>query len=73
MFIESAKATADQGTDEQLKKGLLFPPQSKILKTEVSTVLQTATSIFNCDLERVDQPEDINYWLRAMLYKPQYS
>jgi len=60
-------------TDEQLKKGLLFPPQSKILETEVRTILQIATLIFNWDLAKVDQPEDINAWLREILYKPQHS
>lgn len=73
MFIEAEKATADQVTDEQLKKGMLFPPQSNILETEVRTAVRVATLIFNRDLARVDQPKDINARLRTMLYKPQYS
>lgn len=56
MFIKAARATANQRTDEQLKKGLLFPPQSSILETEVRTAVQIATLIFNRDLARVDQP-----------------
>jgi len=73
MFIEAAKATADQVTDEQRKKGLLFPPQSNILEAEVCTAVRIATLVFERNLARVDQPKDVNAWLRAMLYKPQYG
>ena len=73
MFIEAAKATADQVTDEQLKKGLLFPPQSNILEAEVRTAVRIAALVFKRNLARVDQPKNINAWLRAMLYKPQYG
>src|SRR5262249_5405783 len=34
MFIEAAHAVADQVSPEQLKLGMLFPPQSHILETE---------------------------------------
>ena len=73
MFVEAAKATADQVTDEQLKKGLLFPPQSNILEAEVRTAVRIAALVFKRNLARVDQPKDISAWLRAMLYKPQYG
>jgi malate dehydrogenase (oxaloacetate-decarboxylating)(NADP+) len=33
MFIEAARAVADQVTPEQLKLGMLFPPQSDILES----------------------------------------
>ena len=74
MFIEAARATADQVTDNQLKMGMLFPPQSNILDTEVRTAVRAAEIIFERNLAQVDapQPDDINAWLRAMLYKPEY-
>jgi malate dehydrogenase (oxaloacetate-decarboxylating)(NADP+) len=74
MFIEAARATADQVTDNQLKMGMLFPPQSNILDTEVRTAECVAGLVFECNLEGVDapRPHDINFWLKAMLYKPEY-
>jgi malate dehydrogenase (oxaloacetate-decarboxylating)(NADP+) len=74
MFIEAARATADQVTDNQLKMGMLFPPQSNILDTEVCTAERVAGLIFERNLELVDapRPQDINAWLKAMLYKPEY-
>lgn len=73
MFIEAARGTADQVTDKQRKMGLLFPPQSDILETEVQTAQQVAALVFKRNLARVDPPKDINAWFQAMLYKPEYT
>lgn len=73
MFIEAAKATADQVTEKQRKLGMLFPPQSNILETEVRTAERVARLVFEGNLERVDPPKDIRDWLRAMLYNPKYT
>jgi hypothetical protein len=35
MFVEAAHALADQVTPAELEQGLLFPPQSNILETEI--------------------------------------
>lgn len=73
MFIEAARATADQVTDKQRKMGMLFPPQSNILDTEVRTAERIARLVFERSLARVDRPKDTSAWLRAMLYKPEYT
>ena len=73
MFIEAARATADQVTDKQRKMGMLFPPQSNVLDTEVRTAERVVELVFERNLARVDPPKDINVWLRAMLYKPEYT
>jgi malate dehydrogenase (oxaloacetate-decarboxylating)(NADP+) len=73
MFIEAAKATADQVTDKQRKMDMLFPPQSNVLDTEVRTAERVARLVFERSLARIDPPKDINAWLRAMLYKPEYT
>lgn len=73
MFIEAARATADQVTDKQLKMGMLFPPQSNVLDTEVRTAERVAELAFERSLARVNPPKDINAWLRGMLYKPEYT
>jgi malate dehydrogenase (oxaloacetate-decarboxylating)(NADP+) len=73
LFIEAARATADQVTDKQRNMGMLFPPQSNVLDTEVRTAERVARLVFERSLARVDPPKDINAWLRAMLYKPEYK
>jgi malate dehydrogenase (oxaloacetate-decarboxylating)(NADP+) len=72
MFIEAAHATADQVTPEQLKLGMLFPPQSNILEVEVQTAVRVAKLIFDSDLARVDRPRDIHAWIEGQLYRPRY-
>ena len=73
MFIEAAHGVADQVTPEQLKQGLLYPPQSNILEAEVRTAERVAALVFERNLAGVERPKDINSWLRAQLYKPEYA
>src|SRR5215831_14319730 len=73
MFIEAAHAVADQVTPEQLKLGMLFPPQSNILEVEVKTAARVAKLVFDAGLARVDRPANIEAFIRRHLYKPEYQ
>jgi malate dehydrogenase (oxaloacetate-decarboxylating)(NADP+) len=73
MFIEAAHAVADQVTSEQLKLGMLFPPQSNILEVEVQTAARVAKLVFDADLARVDRPANMEEFIRRHLYKPEYQ
>src|SRR3984893_8636889 len=73
MFIEAAHAVADQVTSEQLKLGILFPPQSNILEVEVQTAARVATLIFDAGLARVERPANMEAFIRQHLYKPEYQ
>jgi malate dehydrogenase (oxaloacetate-decarboxylating)(NADP+) len=72
MFIEAAHALADQVTPEQLKLGMLFPPQSNILEVEVQTAARVAKLVFDAGLARVDRPADMTAFIRKHIYKPEY-
>ena len=72
MFIEAARATAEQVTDEQRATGMLYPPQSNVLETEVRTASRVAKLAFDRNLAQVDRPGDIEAWVRGLLYKPDY-
>jgi malate dehydrogenase (oxaloacetate-decarboxylating)(NADP+) len=72
MFIEAARATADQVTDAQRDRGMLFPPQSNVLETEIATAERVAAIAFDRKLAQVDRPKDIGAWIRGLLYKPEY-
>ncbi|HET7840811.1 MAG TPA: NAD-dependent malic enzyme, partial [Terriglobia bacterium] len=73
MFIEAAQATADQVTDAQRSLGMLFPPQTNVLETEIRTAERVAAVMFDQGLARVERPQDIGRWLREKIYKPEYS
>ena len=72
MFIEAARAVADQVTPAELNQGLLYPPQSNILETEIKTAARVAKVVFDNNLARVDRPSDLESFIRAHVYKPEY-
>lgn len=72
MFIEAAHAVADQVTAEQLKLGMLFPPQSNILETEIQTAARVAKLVFDSGLARVERPKDMVAFIREHVYRPEY-
>jgi malate dehydrogenase (oxaloacetate-decarboxylating)(NADP+) len=72
MFIESAQALADQMTPGQLKQGLLYPPQSNILETEIKVAARVAKVVCESDLARVARPADYEVFIRSHVYKPEY-
>jgi malate dehydrogenase (oxaloacetate-decarboxylating)(NADP+) len=72
MFIEAARAVADQVTPEQLQLGMLFPPQSDILEVEIQTAARVAKVIFDADLARAKRPANIRSWIEGQVYHPQY-
>ena len=73
MFIEAAHAVADQVTSEQLKLGMLFPPQSNILEVEIETAARVAKLVFDSGLARVERPDDMVTFIRQHVYKPLYQ
>jgi malate dehydrogenase (oxaloacetate-decarboxylating)(NADP+) len=73
MFIEAAHAVADQVTPDQLKRGMLFPPQSNILEVEVQTAARVAKLVFDSGLARVKQPQDCVAFIREHVYRPEYT
>jgi malate dehydrogenase (oxaloacetate-decarboxylating)(NADP+) len=72
MFVESARAVADQMTMDQLDHGLLYPPQSNILETEVKTAARVAKVVFENKLARVERPSDLEALIRGHVYRPKY-
>jgi malate dehydrogenase (oxaloacetate-decarboxylating)(NADP+) len=73
MFIEAANAVADQVTPDQLKLGMLYPPQSNILEVEIQTAARVAKLVFDAGLARVTRPTDLVAFIREHVYKPEYS
>jgi malate dehydrogenase (oxaloacetate-decarboxylating)(NADP+) len=73
MFVVAARAVADQVTQAELDSGLLYPPQSNILQTEVAVAVQVADTIFARGLAGVKKPADVRKFVEGQLYKPEYT
>jgi malate dehydrogenase (oxaloacetate-decarboxylating)(NADP+) len=72
MFIVAARAVADQVTKTQLEEGMLYPPQSDILESELQTATRVAAVVFDRGLSRVDKPADVAKFIRQHAYRPKY-
>ena len=73
MFIEAARAVADQVPPDLLNQGSLYPPQSNILETEIQTAARIAKLVFDSGLARVKRPTDMVAFIREQVYRPEYQ
>ena len=73
LFIIAARALAEQVSEENLASGLIYPPQSDILRASLHVAERIAAGIFDQGLARVPRPADIRSWIERLLYKPQYK
>ncbi|WP_020173661.1 NAD-dependent malic enzyme [Methyloferula stellata] len=72
MFIVAAKAVAEQVTEDNLAKGLIYPPQSRIFEASLHVAGRVAAYIFDKGLARVPKPADIDAHIRNAVYHPVY-
>jgi malate dehydrogenase (oxaloacetate-decarboxylating)(NADP+) len=73
MFIEAAKAVAEQVTPADLDMGLIYPPQSAILNTSLHVAERVAELIFERGLAGVERPADVKDFIRTKVYRPDYQ
>jgi len=73
MFIEAARAVADQVPSDLLNQGLVYPMQSNILETEIQTAARVAKLVFDLGLARVRRPTDFVSFIRQHVYEPEYQ
>ena len=72
MFLDAARATADQVGQGDRDRGMLYPKQADILETEITTAARVVESLFDRGEATVDRPADIRAWLGSISYKPEY-
>jgi malate dehydrogenase (oxaloacetate-decarboxylating)(NADP+) len=60
-------------SSEQLKLGMLFPPQGNVLEVAVQTAARVAQVIFDCWLGPRRSSDNIVALIRQHVYKPQYA
>jgi malate dehydrogenase (oxaloacetate-decarboxylating)(NADP+) len=72
MFIAAARAVAELVTASALDAGLIYPPQSAILKTEVHAAKRIAQVVYARGLAGVEEPRDVGAFIEAQVYQPEY-
>ena len=72
MFLRAARALANQVSSASLDSGLIYPPQSDILRTSIAVAVEVAQQIFADGLAGVDKPDDIAAFVQSKVYQPEY-
>jgi malate dehydrogenase (oxaloacetate-decarboxylating)(NADP+) len=72
LFVVAARAVADQVTQAELDSGLLYPPQSDILQTEVAVAVKVTEAVFARGHAGVEKPADVRKFVEGQLYTPEY-
>ena len=51
---------------------MVFPPPKAILDVSFNITTRVAAVAFDSGMARVKKPEDVNNWIKSMLYTPEY-
>src|SRR6187399_2303540 len=72
MFVTAAEAVAEQVTEENYAKGLIYPLIDNILEVSYNVAIKVAEKIFEKGLAGVERPEDIRTFIKSKMYEPKY-
>lgn len=73
MLITAAEGVAEQVTQEDFEKGLIYPNVNDILKVSVNVAEKIAQEIFKSGLAGVERPADIRSFITSKMYSPAYK
>lgn len=73
LFIEAARLCARQVSQDDREKGKLYPSQADILNTEIAIATGLVRYLFKHGLAGVEEPEEIDSWMRALTWQPRYA
>jgi malate dehydrogenase (oxaloacetate-decarboxylating)(NADP+) len=73
MFLIAARTLAATVTDDDLKRGSLFPALGQIREVSASIAIATARVAYDHDLASVPRPADLEAFVRAQMYDPTYA
>jgi malate dehydrogenase (oxaloacetate-decarboxylating)(NADP+) len=72
MLITAAEGVAEQVTETDFEKGLIYPNVNDILRVSVNVAVKVAEYIFDNGLACVKRPDDIIAFINSKMYEPVY-
>ena len=72
MFMAASVAVADMVTEEDLKRGSIYPPLTRIREVSAEIAFRVAEIAFDRGLARADRPVDLRAHIRSLMYEPDY-
>lgn len=73
MFIAALYSLSNQVSKTNLEMGLIFPPVQEIRQVAARMAADIAKYIFDSGLAGVKRPENIELFIKEMMYKPEYN
>jgi malate dehydrogenase (oxaloacetate-decarboxylating)(NADP+) len=72
MFSAAARALADAVRPEDLERGCLYPPLSRIREVSAAIAVAVAEVAFRRGLATLQRPDDLPAYLNSQMYEPTY-
>ena len=73
MLLAAARQVAAETTDADRKVGLVYPPQGRLLATELAVARCVAEVAIDTKLATQPRPEDLEAHIRRLTYDPTYT
>ena len=72
MFLASARALADEVSEEDLARGALYPPLNRIRELSLSVATRVAEAAYTGGIASSVRPKDLRRHLADLMYQPYY-
>ncbi len=72
MFLAAANALAEKVSEEDLANGTLYPPLTRIRDVSLAIAVAVAQTAQRDGLAQARLPNDLETYIRAMMYEPEY-
>jgi malate dehydrogenase (oxaloacetate-decarboxylating)(NADP+) len=73
MFFAAAKALADQVSEADLERGLIYPPLTEIREVSAAIAVAVAEVAYRHGLATQPRPKDLRGFIEAQMYVPSYQ
>jgi malate dehydrogenase (oxaloacetate-decarboxylating)(NADP+) len=73
MLLTASEAVAEQITQEDFSRGLIYPPIKNIRNVSLNVAIKVAEEIFRSGLARVKKPKNIRKFIKSKMYEPVYK
>ena len=73
MLLTASEAVAEQISDDDFSKGLIYPPIKNIRDVSINVAVKVAEEIFRSGLARIKKPKNIRKFIQSKMYEPVYK
>tara|TARA_R110002110_G_scaffold415395_1_gene649542 strand:+ start:9351 stop:10976 length:1626 start_codon:yes stop_codon:yes gene_type:complete len=72
MFLVAARTLANQVSQEDLDKGMIYPPLNTIREVSYNIALAVAENVYETKVVKTERPNDLQERIKNYMYEPDY-